>query len=144
MPRIMNLTQHTPTSEQLAAGVTCGDINDLSQPREIASLLTFDTLPTPVEVRHRAERLAEIASKTTTLVDYGGETGLCVNERFQFAMIGGAPYLMAPLEVALRAHGITPVYAFSVRESVDQTQPDGSVRKVTVFRHAGFVGLEQF
>jgi hypothetical protein len=93
-------------------------------------------------VRHRAERLAEIASKTTTLVDYGGETGLCVNERFKFAMIGGAPYLMAPLESALRAHGITPVYAFSVRESVDQVQPDGSVRKVAVFRHAGFVNCE--
>jgi len=142
MNRILNLTQHTPTPEQIAAGVTCGDINDLSQPREIASLLTFDTLPTPVEVRHRAERLAEIASKATTLVDYGGDSGLCANERFQFAMIGGAPYLMAPLESALRAHGITPMYAFSVRESVDQVQPDGSVRKVATFRHAGFVGCE--
>jgi hypothetical protein len=49
---------------------------------------------------------------------------------------------MAPLEVALRAHGITPLYAFSVRESVDQVQPDGSVRKVATFRHAGFVGCE--
>jgi hypothetical protein len=57
-------------------------------------------------------------------------------------MIGGAPYLMAPLEVALRAHGITPLYAFSVRESVEQTQPDGSVRKIAVFRHGGFVGCE--
>ena len=142
MNRILNLTQHEPTPEQIAAGVTCGDINDDSQLRDIALLLTFDTLPTPVEVRHRAERLAEIASKTTTLVDYGGETVLCVNERFQFAMIGGAPYLMAPLESALRARGITPVYAFSVRESVDQIQPDGSVRKVATFRHAGFVGCE--
>jgi len=142
MNRILNLTQHTATPEQIAAGVTCGDINGDAQLREIAALLTFDTLPTPVEVRHRAERLAKIASTTTTLVDYGGDSGLCVNERFKFAMIGGAPYLMAPLESALRAHGITPMYAFSVRESVDQTQPDGSVRKIAVFRHAGFVGCE--
>ena len=55
------------------------------------------------------------------------------------AMIGGAPYLMAPLETALRVIGIEPVYAFSTRASVEQTMPDGSVRKVNDFRHAGFV-----
>ena len=43
------------------------------------------------------------------------------------------------LEAALRQQGFTPLYAFSVRESADQTQPDGSVRKVAVFRHVGFV-----
>ena len=143
MNRILNLTQHTATPEQIAAGVTCGDINSDAQLREIAALLTFDTLPATQEIVSRAERLAEIASTTTTLVDYGGDSGLCVNERFRFAMIGGAPYLMAPLEVALRARGITPVYAFSIRESVDQVQPDGSVRKVATFRHAGFVGCDE-
>jgi hypothetical protein len=54
-------------------------------------------------------------------------------------MIGGAPYLMAPLERSLRSVGVYPVYAFSVRESVEQTAPDGTVRKTNVFRHAGFV-----
>jgi hypothetical protein len=54
-------------------------------------------------------------------------------------MIGGAPYLMGALEKALRECGFTPVYAFSKRESIDQPQPDGSVRKVAVFRHLGFV-----
>jgi hypothetical protein len=141
MTRILNLTQHSPTPEQIAAGVVSGEISDAQQ-TEVRALLTFDTLPTPVEVRHRAERLAEIAASAFTIVDYGGDSGLCANELFKYAMIGGAPYLMAPLEVALRARGITPVYAFSVRESVDQVQPDGSVRKVAVFRHAGFVGCE--
>ena len=141
MNRILNLTQHTATPEQIAAGVVAGEISDAQQ-TEVRALLTFDTLPTPVEVRRRAERLAQIAASAFTIVDYGGDSGLCANESFKFAMIGGAPYLMAPLEVALRAHGITPVYAFSVRESVDQVQPDGSVRKVAVFRHAGFVGCE--
>ena len=143
MNRILNLTQHSPTPEQIAAGVVAGEISDAQQ-IEVRALLTFDALPTPVEVRRRAERLAEIAASAFTIVDYGGDSGLVANESFKFAMIGGAPYLMAPLESALRAHGITPMYAFSVRESVDQTQPDGSVRKVAVFRHAGFVGLEQF
>jgi hypothetical protein len=39
----------------------------------------------------------------------------------------------------LRAADITPLYAFSVRESVEQALADGSVRKVNVFRHAGFI-----
>ncbi len=55
------------------------------------------------------------------------------------AMIGGAPYLMAPLERHLARAGVRPMYAFSTRESVEQTGADGSVKKVSVFRHAGFV-----
>jgi len=54
-------------------------------------------------------------------------------------MIGGAPFLMSALEDALVIAGITPLYAFSVRESVEAEQADGSVRKVAVFRHLGFV-----
>ena len=54
-------------------------------------------------------------------------------------MIGGAPYLMAPLEKELRGWGLVPVYAFSVRESTEVVQDDGSVRKVNTFRHAGWV-----
>lgn len=34
--------------------------------------------------------------------------------------------------------GIVPVYAESVRDSVEEKQPDGSVKKVSVFRHLGF------
>lgn len=54
-------------------------------------------------------------------------------------MVGGAPFFMAPLEAALRAVNIIPVYAFSKRESVEEKQPDGSVKKTQVFKHAGFV-----
>lgn len=136
--RILNLTQHDPTPEQKLAGVTCGDVTDASVV-EFRKLLTFDTLPTLAEVRERARQIAEYAAKTSTLVDYGGDSGLCVNERFQFAMIGGAPFLMAPLEEELRRVGITPLYAFSTRESVEQVMPDGSVRKTAVFRHQGFI-----
>ena len=46
---------------------------------------------------------------------------------------------MSALESALLDECITPMYAFSVRDSVEQTQPDGSVRKVNVFKHIGFV-----
>ena len=54
-------------------------------------------------------------------------------------MIGGAPFLMAPLESKLIEFGLDPVYAFSRRESVETVQDDGSVRKTTVFNHIDFV-----
>lgn len=120
---ILNLTQHQGTPEQ---GVTdlVGD--------ELAALkraLTFDTIPTTAqEILERAEYVAEPARMS----GLGGGAPTA-------AMIGGAPYLMAPLEAALRARGIVPLYAFSVRESTEQTNPDGTVRKVNTFRHAGFV-----
>ena len=54
-------------------------------------------------------------------------------------MIGGAPYFMSTLEKVLKEHGFTPLYAFSKRESIEEKMPDGSVKKVQVFRHIGFV-----
>lgn len=121
---ILNLTQHPATLEQIAAGVV-----DLpaDQRAAICALLTFDSLPTRTEIEDAAEAIALMAD------DHLPESG------DHQAMIGGAPWLMSSLEAALREQRIKPVYAFSVRESVEQAQADGSVRKVNVFRHAGFV-----
>ncbi|MHB0929605.1 MAG: hypothetical protein ACYC3W_12015, partial [Candidatus Nanopelagicales bacterium] len=55
------------------------------------------------------------------------------------AMIGGAPFLMAPLEKALLSIGINPVFAFSERKSVEAHGADGTVTKTQVFKHVGFV-----
>jgi hypothetical protein len=120
MIRILNLTQHAATAEQLAAGVI--DPSDEAQ-AELQTLLTFFDLPSPETIRDRAEQIAEVAAAV----------------RIKRAMIGGAPWLMAPLAAALRQRGVEPLFAFSVRETEEQTQPDGSVRKIAVFRHAGFV-----
>ena len=54
-------------------------------------------------------------------------------------MISGALWLMAPLADALRAQGVTPVYAFSRRESVERMDEHGQVLKTAVFRHIGFI-----
>lgn len=116
---MVNLTQHPATPEQVAAGV-----RDLP-PEErslLGKLLTFEEIPT-------CAILHEVAALVADLVPNGEDS----------AMIGGAPFFMAPLEKALLSRGISPVYAFSRRESIEQTQADGSVRKVAVFRHAGFV-----
>jgi len=119
---IYNLTQHAPTPEQVAAGVV-----DLPEEvlLEVRELSTFLSLPDAVELRTCAARIATIAA---SIAAPGTR-----------CMIGGAPFFMEPLAQALRYQALQPVYAFSVRESVDQPQPDGSVRKVAVFRHGGFI-----
>ena len=118
---IANLTQHPASAEQEHAGVV-----DLppAQQEKLRELLTFAELPSAEDVKARAEALASLT-------------------RASAAMIGGAPYLMAPLETALRERGIKPLYAFSRRESVEQVQADGSVRKVAVFRHVNIRQLKQ-
>lgn len=128
---ILNLTQHVATEEQTAQLVVeprmCKD--------EIKKLLTFDEIPTKEEIEARANELARIAVSEASM--YAGDTD---NEVWiTRVMIGGAPFFMGALEKAVREMGFQPVYAFSKRESIDQPQPDGSVRKIAVFRHLGFV-----
>ncbi len=60
-------------------------------------------------------------------------------ERTPFdVLIGGAPWMMSRLEAAVRDAGFRPLYAFSARESTELVQA-GSVRKMNVFRHVGFL-----
>ena len=90
---------------------------------EIVKLLTFESAPQGREMTDRARRIVQIVAES------GAEA----------AMIGGAPFFMGRLESALEYAGVHALYAFSRRESVDEVQPDGSVKKVAVFKHVGFV-----
>ena len=127
---IINLTQHPATSEQAAAGVV-----DLQGDSLLAlkQALTFDILPTRGDVQDRAHYITRLAFSN----GLGGD--LDDDPMPTLAMIGGAPFLMSALESALMDECISPLYAFSVRDSVEITQPDGSVVKTNVFKHAGFV-----
>lgn len=127
---IINLTQHPATPEQREAGVV--DI-PTAERDQLLKLLTFDALPSREKIAARAAVIAELAAQN----GLGGDDG--DDPLPEAAMIGGAPYLMSALEAALAAVGIKPIYAFSVRESVEKTQPDGTVLKTSVFNHAGFV-----
>lgn len=126
---ILNLTQHVASAEQLAAGVV-----DLPTAERglLIDRLTVDSLPTKQEIEARCADIAQIAV-------HSGLGGDMDDPHPAQAMIGGAPWMMSALESALQSQGIAAVYAFSVRESVEHSQPDGSVRKVNVFRHAGFI-----
>lgn len=127
---ILNLTQHAATPEQAAAGV-------VDPPPEfiptIKHLLTFDHPPSKEEMKDNARELAHVACKAWE------ELAPAKGASTPTAMIGGAPFFMSSLEDALMAWAFTPVYAFSRRESEEHHQPDGSVKKTQVFRHAGFV-----
>ena len=118
MKKILNLTQHVATPEQTEAGVI-----EPADKSVVQQLLTFSELPTSSEVVIRAERLALIAKFSDV----------------EACLIGGAPYLMAPLETLLKKEGITPLYAYSKRVSEEKTQEDGSVKKINIFKHVGFV-----
>ena len=115
---IVNLTQHRASDEQISAGVV-----DMPECKLVSELLTFNELPTIAEMQARAETLASLIH---------APAGTRV-------MIGGAPWFMRALESALHKRGYVPVYAFSVRESIDVPQADGSTIKTSVFKHLGFV-----
>lgn len=131
---VLNLTQHVMTPEQGNAGV----VEPRMTKERIQALLTFEEIPSKAEIEARAKELARLAAEEASM--YSGET-----ENYVWitkVMIGGAPYLMPALEKAILecpGWGFRPVYAFSKRTSEEVPQPDGSVRKVQVFRHAGFV-----
>ena len=117
---MLNLTQHTATADQLKAGVVEPSATDK---QAIQSLLTFDSLPSKAERLACAKKLAEIAA----------------SQGAQMAMVGGAPWFMRDLEDALMERGIQPAYAFSSRVSEEHHLPGGTVKKVQVFKHEGFV-----
>lgn len=129
--KILNLTQHFATPEQREAGVV-----DLSEEgREVLiKMLTFDEIPDRVDLEWRA-RAISCAARREIFVP----SPLFEEMPRPKVMIGGAPFFMSILEKMLVLSGFFPVYAFSKRESVEVLQPDGSVVKRNVFKHAGFV-----
>ena len=131
--KILNLTQHTATAEQVEAGVQDMLAASLSG---LKDALTFDAAPSAAEITERAEYIAELAAMYD--LSQSDDDGGC--EQYPTAaMIGGALWLMAPLARELRARGITPMFAFTRREVVESHGPDGAVTKTAVFRHTGFV-----
>lgn len=126
--RIINLTQHAATAEQLAAGVI-----DLpaEQQELLKKLMTFVEPPTEEYIVNIAYEIEELAHKLRESLDPDQI------ERFG-AMLGGALWLMGPLTWLLQYAGFECMYAFSMRVSTEIIQPDGSVTKASSFKHIGF------
>ena len=115
--KIINLTQHKVAPEQIEYGVFDSQFED-----KIRRLITFDEIPTFEGMEGRANQLANIA----------------LDEDADGAMIGGAPYFQPILEKVLFENGIKPMYAFSKRVSEDKILEDGTITKISVFKHEGF------
>ena len=118
--KIVNLTQHLATAEQTASGVVNLDGIALNTLKEN---LTFMEIPSRDGIIDRANLIV----------------GLALANGAEAAMIGGAPYLMPVLEQALWKRGITPLYSFTQRETVEKIGENGWVIKTAIFKHIGFV-----
>lgn len=139
MNLIINLTQHSMTEEQYKYNdenlveIKFKPYNgtSLGSPDYVKKLLTFNSIPSKKEIISNAIALAAYASGLLNQAKNDGDR--------LYALIGGAPYLMPPLEEALKQEGITPLYAFSQRESVETRNADGTVVKTAIFKHKGYI-----
>lgn len=116
--KILNLTQHKATPEQVSVGVV--DIINIYELDRLVARLTFNQIPDSLEMAERAISLCKIAKR------YEADA----------VMLGGAPYFMPVLSSVMKQHGFRVFFAFSVRDVVE----DGDT-KTSVFKHAGFVEL---
>ena len=121
MKKILNLTQHVATPEQSTQGVI-----EPSDKKRVQELITFNSAPSRKEMLDRATEIVTLAK----------------NEGYNTVLIGGAVFFQYFLHKVLELNGITPVYSFSERVSIEETLSDGSVKKSCIFKHTGFVGIE--
>jgi len=152
--KILNLTQHKSTLVQNMEGVYDYEGNELQD------LLTFKGMPTKKLVIKKIQGLLDLTlqSKCEYLQEVfagyydemqdasfsheeclkGAEAAMDRAESNFAVMIGGAPWLMAPLEANLKLNGIKVLYAYSERVSEEIENEDGSVSKRNIFKHLGF------
>lgn len=121
--KILNLTQHDATPNQIEDGVIEPEHNEKES---IKRLLTFNVKPEKDDIEARAWLLSDIALRS----------------KCKAVMIGGAPFLMPELSKCLKERGIRVLFSFSLRKSIEKpNEKDGSVEKVSVFEHIGFVEI---
>jgi len=118
---VINLTQHLPTPDQLVEA----QFIELSKADQDKIKTWLNFLPEEV-------KMSMISARAMLLADLAQKAGA------KYAMVGGAPYLMAPLEQELHHRGIHPIYAISERVSVEENLSTGEVIKRNVFKHCGF------
>ena len=118
---ILNLTQHLATAEQREAKVF-----EPKNKKLIAELLTFNSIPSSSAIHSRVKLLLKEVGWEREVVD------------FNQVLIGGAPFLMSPLEYELFQNNFLPLYSFTNRV-VEEIEKNGIVEKTSSFKHIGFV-----
>jgi len=159
--RILNLTQHESTLDQRLDGVF--DLGPEDR-KELHAALTIDAAllaevsqdtQQRILINLAADIVAEfvtpiVAERAREILERNGFNDVTPRYALSFvrpevaaddlcAMIGGAPYLMGHLAAVLHKVGVRPLFALSDRVSEEVPLSDGTVKKVSVFRHLGFV-----
>ena len=112
---------HTPTSEQLESLQSKGNLLFL---KDISPMTMTDLTNTPSsrnECRVLAETISEIAE----------------NNNAKIIQLGGSPMFLVVASSVIGTGRM--IFADSERISEDIPQPDGSVKKVSIFKHKGWI-----
>lgn len=128
---ILNLTQHLATKDQLANGVV-----DLDQNRreKLQELLTISGIPSNRDLHDRAEKIIRLAWDFVYNTRPESE-----HHGILEVMIGGAQCLMPYLIDHCYRSDIIPFFSFTERVSEEVQKEDGTVQKISKFKHLGFV-----
>lgn len=128
MAKFFIIMQHTPTPEQRAEGAErFGEIVELGN-KALLNVPEDPELGRDWFVQRATEILDAIGGV------WPGDT----------VMAMGQQQLALAVNAEARRRGACLVEAVTRRESVDESQPDGSVKKTNLFRHAGFRALYEF
>jgi len=116
---ILNFTQHAPTAEQVAQGVT-------------APILPSDALTVKAQ-DDIAEKVSRIRELTL------GAILQHVSPDAPFSvMVGGHPMLTLAIVTEVQDQGGVALLSHSERVSEEIVQPDGTKQKVSSFKHLGW------
>jgi hypothetical protein len=129
--KFFNITSHDLTDEQRRAVEHAG-LEVINLPDDLKA--RWSSVPPDAD----NEALMALVCDVVTFIK-AHDLGL-----FNIAMIQGEPVVCHNLAELIRFPGATKgVYVISVvattrRESVEEAQPDGSVKKTAIFKHVGF------
>ena len=121
---LINLTQHSLTDEQKKS------VDTTIEPKDMAVYLNFNDMPDANIINNRA---FEMFDCLMAMLPSDVKPEDCT------VLLGGAPFFMSACEKAAIHYGFNYCYAFSKRVSEEVKQPDGTVRKVSVFKHEGWI-----
>jgi hypothetical protein len=120
MDNFINVSSHSLTQDQLTDLVKMG----------------YSVIELPTELKTRwsnIDPVAEINDLLISAIVSFAEVNLATG-----ALVAGEPGHMVSCIKALQEAGVTCFHATTTRVSEDQAEPDGSIKKVSVFKHVRF------
>lgn len=125
MKRFVWCSPHTPTKEQLTSLKSMGEIEYL---KDINPSLFNNIANSPTS----KEEMRVLADELYSFVCLGKDIQTIVQP-------AGSPAFQFVLGQRVKGNGNEVIYAHSKRVSEDIPQPDGSIKKVSTFKHLGWV-----